>query len=315
MKLRLYSTDLSKTASIKTGISGSYARCDLWEAPFVGICKPCSNSKFHPCTEYRCKSLGKNCNFRSSDNTCSTEKFVDIPPTISINKANELAYKAEKSLYYKNALEYSFEKSVGVHQPFNFQFETSMPTRCRISLFPPTINPVSISNSVIPLHEILLNDYEYKTKYNVTIRFPSSKFTQLDAYNLFLRCIDRQGIKNEETIIKISIQEIVNDNAPPEILNIDAGKSIKRGQTNRFLIFTNEPFNLCKYSFSEDIFENMNVINCTTEERNIIYDANYPLGSYLCNANLFLPQNVSQIFFSCEDKNMNRNENYLYSLS
>ncbi|MBI2660601.1 hypothetical protein HYX07_05555, partial [Candidatus Woesearchaeota archaeon] len=285
--------------------------------PFAGDCKLCSNSKLHPCTEYRCRSLGKNCNFRSSDNACSAGKLEDIPPPkISLNKTGEQSgFKIGQSLYYKDALEYSFEKRLGVHEPFSFQFETSNPTRCRLSIFPPAITPESISNAVIPLPEILLNDYDYKTKYNVTIRFPSSKFTQLNAYNLFLRCFDRQGTQNEETIIKIGVQETANDNAPPEILNITARNRVKKEQANGFLIFTNEPFNLCKYSFYDNMFESMNSINCTTEERNIIYDINYPLGSYACNANIFLPENSSQILFSCEDKSGNRNENYLYKFS
>lgn len=317
VKLRLYSTDLSKSALIARGTSGGYARCDIWEAPFAGDCQSCSNSKLHPCTEYRCRSLGKNCNFRSSDNACSAGKLEDIPPPkISLNKTGEQSgFKIGQSLYYKDALEYSFEKRLGVHEPFSFQFETSNPTRCRLSIFPPAITPESISNAVIPLPEILLNDYDYKTKYNVTIRFPSSKFTQLNAYNLFLRCFDRQGTQNEETIIKIGVQETANDNAPPEILNITARNRVKKEQANGFLIFTNEPFNLCKYSFYDNMFESMNSINCTTEERNIIYDINYPLGSYACNANIFLPENSSQILFSCEDKSGNRNENYLYKFS
>ena len=130
-----------------------------------------------------------------------------------------------------------------------------------------------------------------------------------------MRGVDKQGFKNEETIIKINTQEAINDNTPPEILNIAAKNSVKKGQINGFQIFTNEPFNLCKYSFSDDTFENMDAIRCTTEERNIIYDINYPLGSYACLANIFLPENSSLISFACEDKNGNRNKNYIYNFS
>lgn len=316
VKLSLYSTALSSSVSITRGIHGVDSQCNLWEAPAFGNCELCSNSKLHPCTEYRCKSLGKNCNFRRLDNSCSGGSYDDATlPKISLNKTyGEFEYKLEKSQYYKDASEYSFEKSVAVHQPFSFEFETSKPTRCRLSLFPPTIIPDSISKAIIPLPEIVLNDYAYKTKYNVTIRFPSSTFTKLNAYNLFLRCADEQGIKNEETMIKISTQEMPNDNIPPQILKVITKNNIKKNYTNSFLIFVSEPFNSCKYSFSNGTFENMNAINCTTEESDIIYNADYPLGSYACNANIFVPESSSKIYFSCEDKHGNRNEKYfLYS--
>ncbi len=58
----------------------------------------------------------------------------------------------------------------------------------------------------------------------------------------------------------------------------------------------------------------MDEINCTTEERDIIYNVNYPLGSYPCNAEIFVPEGTSKAFFSCEDRYVNRNEKYVLYL-
>jgi hypothetical protein len=90
--------------------------------------------------------------------------------------------------------------------------------------------------------------------------------------------------------------------------------NINKNADNQVSIFVNEPFNLCKYSFSEIEFNNMSNISCSTEESDIIYDVNYPLGSYACNADIFIPEDISKVYFSCEDKYGNRNENYIYSI-
>lgn len=59
----------------------------------------------------------------------------------------------------------------------------------------------------------------------------------------------------------------------------------------------------------------MNPINCKTEEEDIIYDVNHPLGSYVCNASIFIPNDASQVYFSCEDKNGNKSNSYFYNLN
>ena len=242
--------------------------------------------------------------------------FQEDAPRIIVNDTkNQFKFSLQKSKYFKNADEYDVREVILVHQPFNLIFETTKPTRCRLSLFPPTISQSSVSSSLVPLPEILLNDYEYKQKYDVTIRFPSSNFTQLNSYALFLRCTDNQGIKNPETLLKIKTKELAYDNLAPEIIEAKAKNGANNNSYNDFQIFVNEPFNSCRYSLSDGSFANMNAINCTTKESDIIYNANSPLGSFACIANAFIPGNATKMFFVCEDKNGNRNEIYKIDLS
>ncbi|MBI2654563.1 hypothetical protein HYX02_07210 [Candidatus Woesearchaeota archaeon] len=315
VRTSLYFNALSDSASVERGSGGNYAVCDLWQAPLTGNCALCHNSKLYPCTEYRCKSLGKNCQFLSHNNSCVSGFIGNLtPPIVLLDEAkNDFKFTQRKSTSF-NAKEYVVKETIQVHQPLSFVFETTKLTRCKLSLFPPTISQSAIENAAIPLPEILLNDYEYKTSYNVTLRFPSSNFTRLNSYNLFIRCSDRQGIKSQETIMKVNTKELVIDNIAPEILEVRAKNKIQKNANNDFSIFVNEPFNSCRYSFSDGSFANMNAINCTTKESDIIYNVNSPLGSYRCDANIFALENASRVYFACEDKNGNKNEVYKVDL-
>lgn len=309
LRLSLYSNSINDSASIPRGSSGGYAQCDLWQPPINGDCSLCNNSKLHPCTEYRCKSLGRNCIFKFSDNSCFSgfEQNIVAPHLVLSSSNNNFKFTSKKSSYYSNANEYLIDNTIPIHQPFNFEFETSKPTRCKISLYPPTLNPDSVSDFVIPLPEILLNDYDHKEKYNVTIRFPSSNFTRVNSYKLFLRCEDEQGIKNEESLMIISTTEQANDSTPPEIIKIIYSNETAKNRNHDFSLVVNEPFNDCRYSFSESEYEDMSSMNCSTEENDIIYNINYDLGSYVCDSEIFVPSNASLIYFSCEDKYGNKN--------
>ncbi|MBI3035646.1 hypothetical protein HYY71_04970, partial [Candidatus Woesearchaeota archaeon] len=315
VKLSLYSNYISDSASIPKVASGKYARCDLWQAPAFGNCELCMNSKLHPCTEYRCKSLGRNCNFDSVTNKCyhGASSAGSSRPNLSITLQGELNSRNTASDYYANATEHAVESVIPVHKPFNFNFRTSKPTRCKISLYPPNVNPNSFSNLIVSLPEILLNDYEYKQDYNVTIRFPSSQFTRLSTYKMFIRCEDQLGIRNDESIFVVRTTELINDTEAPEIIEVRAQSPLARNSNDAFSIFANEPFDRCKYYFNEADYLNMTDIGCSSEEKDIIYNIDYPLGSYICNAEVFVPEDFSRIYFSCEDKAGNRNENYEYA--
>lgn len=317
--LGLYATNLSSSASMPRGFDRGDARCNLWGAPLTGKCELCMNTKLHPCTEYRCKSLGKNCIFIKANNSCIPTENLDItPPKISIGELQR-GYKLEtrSSTNYRNGIENIITPDVMVHQAFSFSFSTSKPTRCKISLYSPNVNEnpnILIQN---PLPDILLNELDYETKYNATLRFPSSSFTKFSAYPLFIRCIDSFGNKNDgEFVIKVKTIEDLDNIYTPKILKVEKEQSnIVKDSENKFNIYVNEPFNLCRHSFSDVEFYSMNPINCKTEEEDIIYDVNHPLGSYVCNASIFIPNDASQVYFSCEDKNGNKSNSYFYNLN
>lgn len=304
--LSLYLNFLSDAAKIPRGPNGNYAQCNLWQSPLSGNCDLCHNSKLHPCTEYRCKSLGRNCNFRHSDKKCINQKAEEKSlPEIKLDSST-LKFTIQNSTYYKDATEYIIEEPILIHEPFTFQFETTKPTRCKISLYPPTVNPETASDSTT-LPEIFLNDDEFKQEYSVTLRFPSSSFTKMDTYKLFIRCTDEDGLNNKETILVVKTYELVDDIIPPEILGINHSN-------NDFVVIVNEPFNDCKASFNETDYESMSSLNCSTEEKDIVYNVDYPLGSYLCDATIFVPQESQKINFICEDKHGNRNLVFVYSI-
>jgi len=305
--------DVERSARIPIGSSGGDAVCSLWQAPNTNKCDLCTNSSIHPCTEYRCKSLGSNCVFKESDKSCKITGRSDTKgPSIIINDIGAgYHHETQSSTNYPDSMVYVVSPMVPIHEPLRISFSTSEPTRCKLSLYPP-----NIARDYIDLPEILLNTFDYKEEYSAEIRFPSSNLTSLSSYLIFIKCTDQAG-NPEKTgeIIRISTTEQLNDTKKPVIINISADPSpVVRGMPNKIGIFVNEPFDDCRYAYSDNEFDNMTTLSCITEEYEIMYDVRYPLGSFICTSNLDVPEDSTALYIACKDKAENINDNFEFSL-
>jgi len=306
----IYQTKLQSSAAIPLGISGGYAVCDAWKAPITNKCDFCNNKKY-PCNEYKCRSLGRNCIFIESNSSCVTGSVTaSNGPSAQIKKIEDFRFSALSSSTYPGANEYKIDEKIEVHKALNFEFKTSKDSRCKLSIYPPGYSAALTQALGFSINDILLNDYDYKTDYDVSIRFPSSDFTTLNQYNLFISCYDRDGnYQDPSLVISLDTKEIVNDIEKPEIIKILPKKeNLIIGSDNLFNLFVNEPFNSCRYSNSNLPYNNMNDLNCKTEEYNILFIRNYPLGSYVCNSTINVPAGVNNLYFACEDKSGNVND-------
>lgn len=315
IRLPLDATPIPVGPHLSSGGSGGFASCNLWQ-PGFDSCEFCHRSSLHHCTEYKCKSLGSGCNFNEETKTCSSFGTNFGKPRITTFEVRSpYTYKTQSSIYYKGGVRYHVSPSVPVHEPLKMSFTTSEPTRCQISLVPPEVDPSAVRSMGLAYSEILLNRQDYKQDYEIEMRFPSTNFTDISRYLLFLRCINKAGGQNDEAIIHITTQELHSPFTVPEILLArPVTRETKRGQTNQFSFFTSRPFKECRYASTNIPWEAMTNLSCSTEEENVVYQYDTPLGSFPCYEGVDIPSTAVQMYFLCEGYNGNRGAPYVFSI-
>lgn len=315
IKLPLDVTPTPIGPTLSAGGSGGFSSCELWQPGFDN-CDFCHRSSLHECTEYKCKSLGAGCNFNEADKTCSSFGTDFGKPRITeFAVRTPYTFKTQASIYYPEGVRYHVSPSVPAHEPLKMSFKTSEPTRCQVSLVPPEVDLSAVRSIGLATSEILLNRQEYRQDYEVSIRFPSSNFTELNKYLLFLRCINKAGGRNDETIVHVATQELNSPFATPEILLArPVTRETKRGQVNQFSIFASRPFKECRYASTDIPWESMTNMSCSTEEEDISYRYDTPLGSYPCYGGVDIPLTAVQAYFLCEGHNGNKGAPYVFSI-
>jgi len=296
INLDIDKTNLAQNVKILSGQKDGFARCSLWQAPNYGNCSKCQLASLRPCTEYKCKSLGKNCIFQIINHTprCIDAGAVTIePPEVELKSiSNGFNYKKISSPYYQNTYEHIITPSLESYEPFNFSFATSIPTRCILSLTPP-VSTVNIQD----LPRISLNDYNFKKIYNVTIRFPSlSLFNLSNEIELFVNCINKNGIPND---VNFMLRFNINDSSakPPKIIYIKPSP-LRKGKTNKILIYTNKPIIECRVSSDITSFDNMQSF-CDYNGLELLYVFGEPLGVFRCSK--LMRVNYDRLYFQCRD--------------
>jgi len=239
--------------TVPTGKSNGDAVCDQWQPPNTGDCTLCEK-KLHPCTEYRCRSLGRNCVF---DGACKSSRETDSDSPKFTMSTMEPGYNIEQSesTYYENQIEYKISQKVPIHTPFMISFSTDEPTRCVLSMRPPHIARGSVS-----LPEVVLNDYAYVKEYSINISFPSTELTRLSKYLLFIRCQDIAGNQLSPGVyFSFETYEVDDIREPVVQKQIDD-----------------------RYYFNEPVNCTAQETLCDLKEEDILYDIRYPLGSFKC---------------------------------
>jgi hypothetical protein len=163
------------------------ALCSMWQAPAGATdCGRCSADRQRPCTEYKCKSLGQQCNFEYANGTplCNAPKVLDsTAPEVWFDQAGLSAgYKAEqaKLTVAGRVFEgYKIRPALKPYTIFTISVETSEETVCR-AYYTPNLKYVSFQG-------ISFGSQSYSKKHNVTIRVPpraEAPQKLLDALNL-----------------------------------------------------------------------------------------------------------------------------------
>lgn len=284
--------------------------CEPWEAPDGGNdCEEC-NDKETECTEYLCKSLGKQCeliNKGTEDQKCiATAKTDTTSPIIT---PGEMSYQITQQ---ENGFEIT--QLVKPFTPVELILNTDEAAQCKYSLEP-------------------LQDYDnmnnfgsslYIFEHKLLIPIPSEAATEEallatngGIYNLYLKCKDySKNINPRDYQIKFQIDP-GPDQTPPTIEKTlpDNNSPIPYGESEyEITTLLNEPAD-CKWSLIDKDFAQMeNNFQCA--QTGLDMSTFYP-GLYECETKLTdIKQNqLNTFYFRCQDKENNiRQESYVYKL-
>lgn len=267
--------------------------CKAFEPPDEGNCKICSEDGY-PCSEYRCKSIAKNCEYNEELEYCyPSEDFS--PPVISHVLFPESPIPPFTSLEIDvltdelSSCRFNFgignagtsydemENEVGFNWSYMHKMRLSLPGQ-------------------IPIEEERLN-YDF--------------ITEDGLYEVYVRCIDPAGNWNLEAyLIQFEVMQSPDYN-PPIISDFVpvSGSPVKYNTTTKQISFRlNEPAE-CKWDFDDKNFSSMlNSFECNTEpaDTGLVY-------GYFCSGNLTnITTNISQqslYYIRCKDQPWLETEN------
>ncbi len=287
--------------------------CKPWEAPSGGAsCEKC-NSDLYPCTEYRCKSLGQNCEFKAGEgDVCVWKDPKDVNSPIietmldALTKDHIYNPKAIMPPQIGARIEYTkaTDKCVKAFSPLTFGIKTNEPAQCKID-----IN----SNKSAKLDSMQYyfggsNLYSYN--HTQTLRLPGPDSINAEApelkangiYNLYIKCKDANGNENAVPFVFNFCVEKGPDVTPPIIegTSIANNMPVQSGLTETNLeVYINEPSE-CKWSKLDLSFKNMeNQMVCSSH----IYEMNN-LMLYKCTTKLtgLIDNKDNEFFFKCIDQ-------------
>ena len=310
--------------------------CGTWQAPSGGSsCELCNND-VRPCSEYRCKSLGENCQYSNANGEpgiCSN--FVDWT-SATISPSNE---GLSEGLKYNNIKDTSFsiEKNssieVDAYTAVEFGIKTDKLAQCRID----NKHTTSFDQMAVAMNTETSNcetgNCQTQGNNHIVALSPYIPESESGSATLglkqgenqfYIRCkTSSGGINQAEFVVKV-ITGAGPDRTPPNIEKINpiSGSYLKR-ETNYsgITVYVNEPSE-CKYSTKkEDLFEQMNSsLICMTDSASSI------LGQWPCYSTLEnLSSGENKIYIQCKDhpelagrsestRNLNKNSKE-YSLS
>lgn len=305
--------------------------CMPWQAPTGGdVCEECNNPNL-PCSEYRCKSLGQNCelvNKGTAQENCVTVRHDDTNPPILRPDESKLTY-GHKYTNVKNSppgpgfnIVYS-DSSDGclrAFTPLEFGINSDEPAQCKIDFN----HTLKFDDMVSFMGGNNLYVYNHSERFSL----PGAKVIENSSFPLengrdltfFIRCRDKQGNENSaEYAVKFCIDP-TPDNTAPQIkaTSINNGGCVAEEQSNAEVEFyTNEPAD-CRWSSQNQDYDNMqNEMVCSSE----LYQMN-AAQLFTCKANLTgIARDETKFYVRCKDQpgkaEEDRNENqesYVFSL-
>jgi len=302
--------------------------CLPWQAPSGGNeCEKCNDADL-PCSEYRCKSLGQNCelvNKGTEDEKCVNVNPRDVePPQITPNEQElgvDYQYTDVKNFPPGPGFKIKgkTQECVKAFTPLNFGINTDEPAQCKIDInhtesFDEMSNYLGGSNLYLYNHtEQLSLPGPSNLEGNITL-FKDGKYT------LFIRCKDKNGNENEAEYAVSFCVDPAPDNTAPQIkaTSIASGSCVASNtDLANVEFYVNEPAE-CKWSHEDQSYENMqNSMTCS----NYIYQIN-AMQLYTCKAQLTgIGRNEEAFYVRCKDqpgkpdneRNVNK-QSYKFSL-
>ncbi len=278
--------------------------CKPWQPQLGGKeCGKCGQDGF-PCSKYACESLGQTCQFINEEEKGIGE-CVDInpndvkPPTIKASKEflpeDYRGEESERGIIIKSSESDGCIKET--YQAIPFGLFLDEPGQCRMS---------TKHTSSFDEMEDLGGRSRFLKNHSLPLMIPSLEslgFENFDSkaktdYNLFIRCQDKSGNKNEqEYAIQFCIKQ-GPDTTPPVV--VDRRPYLETiSFTAAYLnasVYTNEPAD-CKWDAQDKEYNNMrNQMSCSNEIENLT------LFGWECQTTFPVLNNESTYYIKCLDQ-------------
>ena len=252
-----------------SAVSGEYTMwCDLWKPNITdkcGLCTAFDQDKI-PCTEYKCKSLGANCEFSvSSDGIIRCEESANIdltPPEINIEIAQPEYTIISESQDSEGITVYEVSPYLYPHDEFRFRITTADDSYCSLSLDPGDYSSL-LELFIGNINEVPLNSGMMQKEYDVKLRAPDMSKFNMDSLKVIIKCRNRFQIEAKKKL-KFGVTSL-SSGKHLEILDevYPSPSNIRKGDLNSFVIKATKPMKRCYYSFSPDLSAANNPFECS----------------------------------------------------
>ena len=305
--------------------------CMPWQAPTGGdVCEECNDDTL-PCSEYRCRSLGQNCeleNVGSANEICVNVRPNDVtPPTIEPIDAyltDGHGYtNVKKSPPGPGFNIVNLESGDGclkAFTPLEFGINASEPAQCKIDYN----HTLKFDDMAAYVGGSNLYSYEHTERFSLPgvedLLNASFVLENGRDWQFYIRCKDKNGNENDaEYAVKFCIDPTPDNTAPVvEATSIINGGCVAEDQSDANVEFyTNEPAD-CRWSTQDQDYDNMqNDMVCSNQ----LWQMN-ALQLFTCQAVLTgVPRDLTKFYIRCKDQpgkeENDRNENaqsYEFSL-
>lgn len=272
----LYKKESSKVVELQ---------CLPWEAPLGGSdCEKCNGDPLHPCSEYRCKSLGQACelvNKGTSEERCTWVARNDVKSPVITPWTNVLTtgHRYTDTRGRPPSLGTSIvrtDASDGCIRPFTalqFGLRTDEPSQCKID----TLGNKTFEEMQYYVGESNLYRYNHTQEFRLpspgSINDESPEIPNEGNYNFYIRCRDANGNTNEdEFVVNLCVDKSPDTTAPViEETSILSGSPVTFGVQNlSFTAYVNEPAE-CKWGLQDKDYNLMETnMSCSTH----VYEQN-----------------------------------------
>ncbi|MEK6904391.1 MAG: hypothetical protein AABW87_02240, partial [Nanoarchaeota archaeon] len=207
-----------------------YVKCNPYVPPLSGDdCKKCNEDSLHPCTEYKCRSLGATCqliNDGTSQVDCVDTNPNDVsPPDITPwQESITSGYTAQET-----PAGYIITPDVEPFTPITIAIQTNEPALCNYD----TKHTPNFDEMENELSDI------FSRTHNLTLDLPNG-----DTYKYYVRCQDAKGYKNIAEYEIIITKKSGPDWTPPSIVftSIENGAFIPYNATSPGMtLYVDEP--------------------------------------------------------------------------
>jgi hypothetical protein len=152
----------------------NFALCSLWEVPFGGDdCNKCDGGYFRPCTEYKCKSLGKECIYEEINgfSYCTKKETynMDLPIiTINYSLTDDFLKLKEKEIIIDNIIlrGYETKDNLSSGQMINIGINTKKETTCKMSFIP--------KNEIFSVMSNPIGNNFFSVNHKISLKIPPS---------------------------------------------------------------------------------------------------------------------------------------------